>query len=55
MIGVIAEKKPVQKINCIPGSDPVRLVLLLNGKSFKFEVDSGAKDNFYSSNSGLGW
>ena len=42
------EEKPVQKINCIPGSDPVRLALHLNWKLFRFKVDSGAKDNFYS-------
>ena len=46
--GIISEEKPVQKINCIPGSDPVRLALRLNGKSFRFEVDSEAKDNFCS-------
>ena len=47
-IGLIAEEKPVQKINCIPGGDPIRLALCLNGKSFRFEVNSGAKDNFCS-------
>ena len=47
-VGLISEDKPVQKVNCIPGNNPVRLTLRINGKSFMFEVNSGAKDNFCS-------
>ena len=47
-INLISEEKPVQKVNCILGNDPARLTLQINGKSFMFEVNNGAKDNFCS-------
>ena len=46
-IGYITEK-PVKIIKNIPGNDPVKQKLKLNGKFFTFEVDSGTKDNFCS-------
>ena len=36
----------VQYVKNIPGQNTVIQPLLLNGKSFSFEVDSGAKDYF---------
>ncbi|KAK8399328.1 hypothetical protein O3P69_003447 [Scylla paramamosain] len=38
----------VQVLRSILGDDPVLQQLWLNGRLFSFEVDSGAKDNFYS-------
>lgn len=43
-----AEKQTVQVVRSIFGDDPVLQQLRLDGKSFSFEVDSGAKDNFCS-------
>ena len=42
------EKEPIQIANSIPGHDPEKQHLQLNGTTFIFEVDSGAKDDFCS-------
>ena len=47
-VKVITTDRPVQRINSVPGSNPVRLTLEIDGKAFVFEVDSGARDNFCS-------
>ena len=47
MVSHITEKS-VQIVKSIPGYEPVTRQLQLNGKSFTFEVDIGAKDNFCS-------
>ena len=47
-VKVITSKKPVQRINSVPGNNPARLTLEMDGKSLDFEVDSGARDNFCS-------
>ncbi len=36
----------IQSVKSIPGQDPVIQQLQLKGKSYGFEVDSGARDNF---------
>ena len=41
-------KRPVQKIRPDPSDDPVRVTLDVEGKTFVFEADSGARDNFCS-------
>ena len=47
-VKVITSERPVQRINSVPGNHPARLTLEVNRKSFIFEVDSGARDNFCS-------
>ena len=47
-VKVITSKRPVQRINSVPGNHPARLTLEMDGKLFVFEVDSGARDNFCS-------
>ena len=46
-IGVIT-REPTRTVHNIPGHDPRVQHLQLNGKQFRFEVDSGARDNFCS-------
>lgn len=44
----MAEKLTIESVRSILGDDPVIQQLWLDEKLFSFEVDSGAKDNFYS-------
>ena len=45
-VGLITATQSVQRI--VPWNDSARVTLNMNGKTFEFEVDSGARDNFCS-------
>ena len=47
-VGVIKVEKPVQRINSVPGRNPARLTLEIDGKTLVFDIDSGARDSFCS-------
>ena len=47
-VGVITAKKPVQRINSVPGNNPAQVKLEFDGKTLVFEVDGGASDSFCS-------
>ena len=47
-VGLITSNRPVQKIHLVPGDNPARVTLDINGKTFEFEADTGARDNFCS-------
>ena len=54
-VGVIVAKKPVQRINSVPGTNPARLALEIDGKTLVFEADSGARDSFCSTQTWTNW
>ena len=47
-VNVIASKRPVQRINSVPRNNPPQLTVHIENRSFVFEVDSGARNNFCS-------